>query len=212
MNIIVLDTETANTIEQPICYDIGWAVIDFDTREVIKTQSFTIAEVFLDKLLMNSAYYAEKVPTYWKEIKHGDRQLRSMYNTRMALLKDIHDYKVKRIYAHNAHFDKRSATISQRYLTCSKYRFFYPRNVEIHDTLAMSRKVFAHDEDYTNFCLEHDFRTKRNQNRLTAEILYRYLSGNLDFEEAHRGIDDVLIEKEILFACVDRGVSEYRIN
>ena len=33
--------------------------------------------------------------------------------------------------------------------------------------------------------------------RTTAEILYRYLSGNNDFVEEHTGLEDVLIEIEI---------------
>ena len=33
--------------------------------------------------------------------------------------------------------------------------------------------------------------------RETAEILYRYISGNNDFVEVHKGYEDILIEKEI---------------
>ena len=28
MNVIVLDTETTNSLEEPIAYDIGWAVVN----------------------------------------------------------------------------------------------------------------------------------------------------------------------------------------
>ena len=41
---------------------------------------------------------------------------------------------------------------------------------------------------------------------MTAEIIYRFLSGENTFEEVHKGIDDVLIEKEILMECLRRGV------
>jgi hypothetical protein len=40
---------------------------------------------------------------------------------------------------------------------------------------------------------------------MTAEILYRYLSGDNDFEEQHTGLADVMIEKEIFKACMDRN-------
>ena len=56
------------------------------------------------------------------------------------------------------------------------------------------------------FCYENDYLTKKGQRRYTAEILYRFMNGQNDFEEVHKGLDDVMIEKEILFECRRRGV------
>ena len=42
---------------------------------------------------------------------------------------------------------------------------------------------------------------KTPQPRFTAEILYRFISGNKDFIENHTGLEDVMIEKEILAYC-----------
>ena len=39
------------------------------------------------------------------------------------------------------------------------------------------------------------------QVRKTAEILYRYISGEADFTEKHTGLEDVLIETQILAHC-----------
>ena len=44
------------------------------------------------------------------------------------------------------------------------------------------------------------------QLRFTAEIIHRYLTGNLDFVEEHTGLEDVLIEKDILAYCLANGV------
>jgi hypothetical protein len=38
--------------------------------------------------------------------------------------------------------------------------------------------------------------------RFTAEILYRYITDNLEFTESHTGLEDTLIEKEIFAYCV----------
>ena len=208
MNVIVFDTETTNSIDDPIIYDIGWAVIDLETREILKTESYAVADVILDKELMSSAYYAEKLPSYWDEIKNGDRKLARLRTINNSLKADCKAYDVKEMYAHNARFDYRSCTLSQRYLTSSKYRFFLPYNVKICDTLKMARKAFNKNSNYCEFCDKNGYKTKRNQNRLTAEILYRYLTGNNEFEEEHKGLADVLIEKEILFACRDKGIVE----
>jgi hypothetical protein len=37
---------------------------------------------------------------------------------------------------------------------------------------------------------------------LTAEILYRYITGDDNFTESHTGLEDVLIEKEIFKKCM----------
>lgn len=202
-NVIVLDTETANSLEEPIAYDIGFAVIDTENGDILEEHSFAIAEIFLDKELMDSAYYKEKIPQYWEEIKKGTRKLVKFETARSIFCQTIKKYNVNVVAAHNARFDNRSVNLSRRYLTYSKNRFFFPYGViEIWDTLKMAREVMKENEDYTRFCIENNYMTKKNQKRFTAEILYRYLTGNNDFEEEHRGIDDVRIEKEIFMYCL----------
>lgn len=211
MKVIVLDTETTNTLEEPIAYDFGWAVIDLDTDEVLRTRSFAVAEIFLDKPFMAQAYFAEKIPAYWDEIKSHKRKLATLRTVRFALLNDCKEFGVEEIYAHNARFDYRSATLTQRLVTCSKYRYFFPFGVKICDTLEMARTAFRYDERYINFCLNNDYLCQNGNPRFTAEILYRFLSGDNQFNEEHKGLDDVLIEKEILKACRARGVVDGRL-
>ena len=54
----------------------------------------------------------------------------------------------------------------------------------------------------------HNYITKNGRKRYTAEILYRFITNNIDFEESHTGLEDVLIEKEILAECLKRGVKD----
>ena len=201
---IVLDTETANSIDDPMCYDVGFAVID-ETGKVYESHSYVIADIFLDeKKMMKEAYFADKIPQYWEDIKNGKRQLRR-FKTVKKILKDVCDqYCVKIIACHNARFDNRSLNLTQRWLTSSKYRYFFPYGVEIWDTLKMAREVFGKDDAFGKFCYENGYLTKRGQRRYTAEILYRYLTNNNDFVESHTGLEDVMIEKEILVECLKR--------
>ena len=205
-NVIVLDTETTNSLEEPIAYDIGWAVINLETEEVLKTESYAIAEIFLDKELMSCAFFADKIPSYWEEIKYGSRKLARLSTIHRTLVNDCKAYGVKEIYAHNAIFDNSSCNLTQRYITGSKYRYFFFFFTCVCDTLKMARQAFKNDDDYGRFCYENDYLTKRGQRRYTAEILYRFMNGQNDFEEVHKGLDDVMIEKEILFECRRRGV------
>lgn len=206
MNAIVLDTETTNSLDDPICYDIGWAVVNLDNEQTLKTESYAVAEIFLDRELMKIAYFAEKIPSYWEEIKNEERKLARLNTIRRTLRADCEAYGVKEIYAHNARFDYRSCNLTQRFLTSSKYRYFFPFGITICDTLKMARELYKNDENYTAFCEKNAYKTQNGANRLTAEIIYRFLTGKADFEEVHKGLDDVMIEKEILFECRRKGI------
>ena len=179
-------------------YDIGWAIVD-KRGNVYKTRSYVNADIFLnEKLLMNSAYYAEKLPKYWEDILNGLRVLTSFYNIRKAL---IQEYRIKEIYAHNMRFDFGNLNNTQRWLTKSKYRYFFPKDIAICDTLKMARCVIAPMPSYKRFCQEHGFISKNGQVQLKAEVLYKFITRDLTFVESHTGLEDVLIEKEILAYC-----------
>ena len=204
MNYIVIDTETTNGFDDPLVYDCGWAVIDENGR-VLKARSYVVADVFCDEELMKNAYFADKIPQYVADIADGKRKMAWFENVKKVLRKDCKKFKVKAIMAHNMRFDYRSCTRSQRYITKSANRWFYPYGVQLWDTLRMARETFSKDEDYRNFCSENGYMVQNNSPRMTAEILYRYLSGNNEFEEEHTGLADVMIEKEIFKACMERN-------
>ena len=206
---MVLDTETC-PLDRELqevkpsnmwAYDIGWAIVD-KRGKVYKTASFINADIFLgERQLMKSAYYAEKIPKYWEQIKNGERVLTSWYNIHMALLEDINTFRVKEVYAHNMRFDYGTLTNTQRWITKSKYRYFFPKGIQICDTLKMARDVIGHMPTYRYFCEDNDYLTKNGRLKFTAEILYRFITKDNDFTESHTGLEDVLIEKEILAYC-----------
>ena len=198
---IVVDTETTNSLDDPIVYDVGFAVVDAEGN-VYEQHSYVVADVFLDKELMSYAYFADKVPQYWKDIKNGKRKLRRFRTIRMIFKDVCAQYEIKKIFAHNARFDNRSLNLTQRYLTSSKFRYFFPYETEICDTLKMSRNTLKNIEAYDQFCWDNDYLTKRGCKRYTAEIIYRFITGNNNFEESHTGLEDVMIEKEILKFCL----------
>lgn len=198
---VVLDTETANSIDCPLAYDIGFEVIDSKGR-VYEKYSLTIADVYCgERELMKSAYYADKLPQYEEEMANGERKLVSLATAKKILAKCCKDYNVKAIMAHNARFDYRSATTTQRYITKSANRYFFPYGIEIWDTLEMAKSVVKDKPTYKNYCEKRGFLTTNGKPKLTAEVLYRFISGEDDFVEHHKGIDDVEIEKEIFVYC-----------
>lgn len=210
--IIVVDTETCNGImtndkldlSDSLVYDLGFAVVD-KRGKVYETASFVIKEVFYGMSeVMKSAYYASKIPQYEEDIRQGSRKLISFYEARQVLLNTMKKYNTSTIAAHNARFDYNALNTTQRYLTKSKYRYFFPYNVEIWDTLKMARQTIGRQKMYKVYCEMYNYLTKHKtpQVRLTAEILHRYLTGDSAFEESHTGLEDVLIEKDILAHCI----------
>lgn len=200
-NVIVLDTETTNDIECPLTYDIGWLVTTYE-GEPVKAYSYVVADVFLDKELMESAFFKDKVPQYWDDIKNGSRKLATLNTIRKEFARCCKRYSINEVYAHNARFDYLALQNTQRFITKSKYRYWLPYGIEICDTLKMSREVLGANEEYKEFCANNEgYTTKNGAPRYTAEIIYRFISGNNDFVEEHRGLEDVLIEKEIMAYC-----------
>ena len=210
---LVIDTETTNSIDDPFCYDVGFAVVEADGT-VIEDHSYVVADIFLDNELMSSAYFAEKIPQYWADIQSGKRILRR-FKTIKAILRDVvEQYGIKYIVAHNASFDYRSLNYTQRLLTSSKYRYFFPWGVEIWDTLKMARQVLGKDENYRQFCIDNGYtygKEEKPQLRFTAEIIHRFLTGDLEFVEEHTGLEDVLIEKDILAYCLAQGLESGKL-
>lgn len=206
---IVLDTETCPidktfdgvSPENMFVYDEGWQIVD-KWGNVYATRSFINEDVFFnEEELMQSAYYANKIPQYLEEIALGKRVVASFAEIRRTLLEDIANYGVKDIYAHNMRFDYGSLNNTQRWLSKSKYRYYFPKEVNICDTLKMARQVVAPMPTYKDFCRKNGYLTKNGQCRLTAEILYRFISKNNDFVESHTALEDVEIETKILAYC-----------
>ena len=207
---IVLDTETTNSLDDPLTYDIGFAVID-EKGKVYESYSFVIAEIFLDKELMKSAYFADKIPQYWQDIKDGKRKLAKLLTVKKILTKVMKDNHTNIVIAHNARFDYRSLATTQRFLTSSKYRYFLPYGTEVYCTLKMARQALKNNIEYDNFCYNNGYLTKRGCKRYTAEILYRFLTGQNDFIESHTGLEDVLIEKEIFSFCFANSITDGKL-
>ena len=156
-----------------------------------------VADVFLDSELMASAYFAEKIPQYWEDIKNGKRILRRLKTIRSILCDVMTQHEINMVCAYNCAFDVRSGNYTQRYLTSSKYRYFYPYGTQFMDILKLAREILKTDENYKTFCKENNYLTEKGQNRYTAEIVYRYLFDK-DFVEEHTGLADCLIEAQIM--------------
>lgn len=207
--VLVLDTETANTIQNGkqmdmsnvLVYDCGWAVVDTKGNTYVE-RSFVNRDVFCyERNLMKSAYYGWKVPRYVAEIQAGQRVMADLYEIRQAMIADMETYGITEVVAHNARFDYNALNTTERYVTKSAYRYFFPFGTEIWDTMKMARDVILKMPTYRKFCEEHGFLTANGRLSATAENLYRFIIKDPDFEEQHCALQDVQIEREIMWYC-----------
>lgn len=202
--IMMIDTETTNSLEDPVVYDVGFQVFDL-AGNTYESCSMINTEVFNDSALMSTAYYADKIPKYMEQVLLGQAVMIPWKSIKTTVRDSIVRNNCEIVCAHNARFDNKSLNLTQRYITTSKWRYFLPYGCEWWDTLKMAREILKDDKNYRQFCLDNNYVTSRNINRYTAEVIYRYISGQNDFEEHHTGLEDVKIEKEIFLYCINRN-------
>lgn len=199
--LIVLDTETANSVEQPLPYDIGWAIVD-RKGNIYETYSFVVSEIYCDyRDLMQTAYYAEKLPQYEKELKNGTRILKSIWNIRKTLFDCMKRYNTNIICAYNMNFDKRALNNDIRYISKSWARWFFPYNIEFRCIWNMACDCLMSRPSFIKFAEKNNFISEKGNLLTNAEVCYKYITKNIDFEEQHTGLEDVLIETAIMAYC-----------
>lgn len=207
--ILVIDTETANTLQTEkgldmsnvLVYDCGWQVIDTHGN-VYKSQSWVNRDIFVyERELMQSAYYAHKIPRYVQELREGKRKMGDFWEIRRAMLADMEEYGITEVAAHNARFDVTALNVTRRWVTKSKWRYFFPYGTEIWCTMKMARSVICKMPTYRKFCEQNGYLTKTGRLKVTAEILWRFISKDTSFQESHTGLEDVTIEAQILAYC-----------
>lgn len=198
---LVIDTETANTLEQPLPYDIGYAVCDRQGNIYLQ-RSFMVAEIFLDhKEMMKSAYFAEKIPQYWEDIKSGKREIQSIFNIRKQIIADMKAYNIKNVCAYNMGFDKRALNNIIRYCSKSFLRWFFPFGTQYICIWNMACQAVLNSATYIKFAVENGFVSTSDNVQTSAECCYRFLKKNISFAESHTGLEDVQIEVEIMAKC-----------
>ena len=198
---LVIDTETANTIEQPLPYDIGYVICD-RYGNIMVERSFVVAEIFLDhKEMMKSAYYAEKLPKYWEDIKNGTREIKSIFNIRKQIKADMKEWNVKKVGAYNMGFDKRALNNVIRYCSKSMIRWFFPFGTEYFCIWHMACQTILNSATYIKFAMQNGLVSEKNNILTNAEGCYQFLTKQIDFIESHTGLEDVKIEIEIMAKC-----------
>lgn len=213
MNFLVLDSETCNTpkvngqldVKNGQVYDLGGVVIDEYGDEKMRF-SVVNKDVFYGMpAQMSEAFYSDKIPKYIEDINNNKRVVLDTWKIRRLVHDICKIYNVQAIVAHNAYFDVQTLNATLRYQTKSFKRYFLPYNIPVIDSLKVARKVYGKNEDYIHFCQSNNYMTNNKvpRPRLTAEVLWKYISTDNEFIESHTGFEDAEIESKIFVKCLE---------
>lgn len=198
---LVLDVETANSTNDPLVYDLGFAVCD-RKGNIYEAESYVVSDIFYKETeLMQTAYYHEKLPKYYEGIKEKAFKVINFYTAKKRIADLIEKYNIKAVCAYNASFDTKALNTTQRYLTNSKYRYFLPYGTEIYCIWHMACQVICTQKRYIKFCLDNGFVSESGNIKTSAETVFAYMTKNEKYEECHTGLQDVLIETQIMAKC-----------
>lgn len=212
---LFMDSETAETnvvdgqldVANGQVYDLGLMVID-ENGKVYDQISMVNEDVFFRMPeSMQNAYFADKIPQYLADIRMGKRKIVNSWQMYKIFAEMCRKYEVSAVVAHNAFFDVKVLNSTMRYQTKSRVRWFLPWGMEIIDTLKLARNTFGTNPKYVEWCKENGYMTNHAtpRPRLTAEILYRYITGDNEFVESHTGLEDVQIEADIFLKMKELG-------
>lgn len=217
-----LDTETPTT-EPRFTLEIGWAISS--RGEVVKTGGGLVKEVWEEMptktgtpgaLLTAETLLPGKYALYNSELYA--EQVKPLREIAREFWRDVEQFGVLFISAHNAPFDKRA--LAETFTAYGAERLDISKAIAF-DTQAMARKVLlpmapSRAEQLKMAVptmtplqkLYGEWATKDPANRMTAgphskprinvETIWRFLTNNPEFVEAHTAREDAGIEVKIL--------------
>ena len=211
--LLLIDVETANTTDDAFVYDIGGVVMDIEGN-IYESFSFTIREVFNgERELMEQAFYGYKIPEYITTLRAGKRKMVDFLEARSYILDLMTRYNITTVAAYNCNFDRNALNTTLRYLTKSKYRWFFPFGTEFVCIWNMACQTICQTSEYKTFAEHNHYISNHGKNyRATAETVYAFITNNADFTEEHQGLDDVLIESKILVKCCEWKEFPYGVS
>lgn len=207
---VVLDTEATNTGKANAgrfgvgaqVYDLGYIVADA-SGAIYYQNRIIIADTFNDAALMSSAYYADKLPQYYRELANGCK-LMTMRDALQTLRNDLRTYNVRDVWAYNAMFDRDALNSSVAQASNGFCEWALPYGTKWRDIMRYAQSTICNTKKYRAWCEGHDLITKAGRPRVTAEVVYQYLTGDSDYTEQHTALSDAQDELVILLACLKR--------
>lgn len=191
-NFAIGDTETLNGAISPYCFTYHVAFVATNRRKKIldKINILILEYLQLDK----SEFYGKYKKEYYRQLLKDENVIICYTEAEaMEVLKAwFKKWNISTICAHNSGFDFEKTFL--KYLV-GDFNFI-DTQFAFFDTIGQYKK-------FRQFCAENGYVTKNKNCRMTAEICYRFITGDNEFVEEHTALSDSEIETQILFAVWD---------
>lgn len=194
---MVIDTETLGDF----VFNIGYKVID-RKGNTHDEGSFVINE-FINNPDKYNAFHdrfmgGEKIARYYYNLfmnngKYENVNFETARDTINSLVNKYHPI----CCAYNAAFDAQHLDITAQEFG---YDSFFNEQVQWLDIWGMALSVLCKSINFFKFVSAHNFKTSAGNPKTSAEVVYRYLTNDVAFEEEHTARADVEIEADIMFA------------
>lgn len=198
MNILVFDTETVD-VEHAFCYNVGYTIVNIETREKLLKRDYVIEQVWENKMLFSTSYYAEKKQLYINALRGRKASIKHWGHTMQRMIKDIQEFNVEFAYAFNSPFDVRVFDFNSEWFKTSNALDY----VQTIDIRGLINKLLFSDE-YKAFCEENGYYTESGNYSGNAETLTKFIRQDIDFVEDHTALSDSLIEADIILYMIDK--------
>lgn len=210
--VVVLDTETAPIVGCPNdgnahpelsrVYDFGYTIVPKrgSVSDTVVSRSFVITDTFTDPMLMNSAYYKDKLPQYREGARFdgkGEWNAVSFLEAWTQFKRDCKQFGVTEVWAYNARFDRTALNATIAAYSGGYARFFTPYGVKWFDLWVAAQRITG-TVRYVDWCYAHDMVTPSGNPKTSVESVTAYLNDDIDFAERHTALDDAMHEAAIL--------------
>lgn len=199
---VVLDVEGMSTCRP---YNIGYIIGD-KYGNIFLERSFAVLPCVWENLqncLQAKEMTHKNIQEILGDIENSTAR-KYIYNSieevKKLLLNDFIKYKIKEIWAYNAPFDKGSL----KRLFGDDWEMIN-NMVTFYDIIPAIVHTKLLNKNYVKWCNKNGFITQKGNIMTKAEIVYKYLTNNLTFEEEHTGLNDCRIEYKILLSAINSG-------
>lgn len=199
-HFMILDTETASTARIP--FDVAYTIID-RKGNIVAQKNYLVADVFNSPmgqhLLMHDDFSKNKMFNYVNMMGEG---LTTTYFAAMReeMRATIKEYNCT-VVAYNAKFDYECLT---NFAQSLGFKNFFRDSTEVWDLWNISLSVIIDSRNYVKFCRDNNFTNEKGNIKSSAEIVYRFITNDIDFVESHTALDDTEIEAAIMVKCLKR--------
>lgn len=195
MNVAIIDTETT---KNGYVYDLGVAIMNIGTGDVIDSMNVVVEETFDDVSEMATAYYASKIPAYLETINAGELEVLPFSECFKRFSALLESHNVRSVWAYNMNFDYSALNRTITKLSNGFITSFFPDKVTCYDLMSSAVNIIGNTRRYQKWAIAHDYVTPTGRARATAETMFRFIADDELFVEDHMALSDAIIEADIL--------------